>query len=540
MDLPARATASAAKVRRGRRRARYTVLALVHVAVLAHVLHWKLGGRTLSPLEPSEARDTLVNGAVNAGFVLLAVALAATAIVGRFFCGWGCHVVLYQDLAADFLARIGLRVRAVRSRFLMAVPFLVALDLFVVPAAVAWVRRGSAPEVHAGFLTDELWATFPGLGIALLTLFVDGFLVVWMLGSKGFCTNGCPYGALLATAGRRAPGGVVVSDACRGCAACTEHCSSNVRVHEEVARFGRVVDPGCMRTLDCVAVCPTGALSFRFGGTKGRERPPLLREREFDFGIGEELLLASVSILAFFGYRGLYHLVPLLLAVGLAILSGASAVVLARLVRRRDVTIQGRVLRSEGRLTVSGRVAALALGLFLLLGAESLATQAATRLGARAIERAELATSREEREILLDTAERHLIRAERLGLAPNPELELRLGTVDLARGRYDEAKARMRRAIELAPAMKSPHLGLAEAALASGDLDLAEKALDDLLRLDPANLRGRWRAAQLAIFRGDLESAEPILEAVLRDDPHHAGARADLERLREVRRGPAR
>src|SRR5512143_2323340 len=73
----------------GRRRA--LVLGAVYVAVLLHVLHWKLTGSTLSPVEPSESMRTLELGQVNAGAVFFALAILSTAIFGRFFCGWGCH-----------------------------------------------------------------------------------------------------------------------------------------------------------------------------------------------------------------------------------------------------------------------------------------------------------------------------------------------------------------------------------------------------------------------------------------------------------------
>src|SRR5262245_48138809 len=60
---------SAGKVRKSRsgpRRA--AVLIGVHLLILAHVVHWKVTGRTLSPVEPSEAMYTLNQGYVNAGF----------------------------------------------------------------------------------------------------------------------------------------------------------------------------------------------------------------------------------------------------------------------------------------------------------------------------------------------------------------------------------------------------------------------------------------------------------------------------------------
>jgi tetratricopeptide (TPR) repeat protein len=38
-----------------------------------------------------------------------------------------------------------------------------------------------------------------------------------------------------------------------------------VKVHQEVRDHGMVVDPGCMKCLDCISVCPNDALYFGFG-----------------------------------------------------------------------------------------------------------------------------------------------------------------------------------------------------------------------------------------------------------------------------------
>src|SRR5262245_34011313 len=64
---------------------RALVLLLVHGAIAVHVAHWKLTGRTLTPLEPSEAGETLTTGAVNAGFVFFALLVLSTLVLGRFF-----------------------------------------------------------------------------------------------------------------------------------------------------------------------------------------------------------------------------------------------------------------------------------------------------------------------------------------------------------------------------------------------------------------------------------------------------------------------
>src|SRR5690606_33055855 len=346
------------------RRARWRALTLVgvHGALAAHPAHWWLTGTTITPVEPSEAMHTLRDGVLNAGFVFFATAIALTLVVGRFLCGWACHIVALQDLCSWLLQKAGLRPKPVRSRLLAWVPAGAAVYMFVWPVVARMLEGGGAPELHARFTTSDFWATFPGPGIAVLTFAVVGFLVVWWLGAKGFCTYGCPYGAIFAAADRFAPGRIVVDDRCDGCAHCTATCTSNVRVHEEVKRFGMVVDSGCMKCLDCVSVCPKEALSFGF-------RAPALQRsarRTWDFSWGEEIAMAVVFAVAYLSLHGAYGNVPFLLSLGLAVVAASAAIVLWRMRRRPTVAWQHMVLARTGRATKAGKVVAAVAMLYFL------------------------------------------------------------------------------------------------------------------------------------------------------------------------------
>ena len=66
-------------------------------------------------------------------------------------------------------------------------------------------------------------------------------------------------------ADKLAPGKIRVTDACNQCGHCTATCTSNVLVHAEVKQYKMVVDPGCMKCMDCISVCPNDALYFGFG-----------------------------------------------------------------------------------------------------------------------------------------------------------------------------------------------------------------------------------------------------------------------------------
>lgn len=352
--------------RMSRRRA--AVLIGVHLLIIAHVVHWLWAGRTISPIEPSEAMYTLNEGHLNAGFIFFALAIVATAVFGRFVCGWGCHVIAYQDLCNWLLKRIGIRPKPLRSRLLVWAPLALALYMFVWPTTYRWWVGVSPGPWTNHLMTADFWKTFPGPVVAVLTIIICGFAIVYFLGSKGFCTYACPYGGFFAMAEKVSPGRIRVSDACAHCGHCTSACTSNVRVHEEVARYGMVVDPGCMKCLDCVTVCPNDALYFGFGkpGVAAKSAAPV-KSTPYDFGFGEELAMLVVGLVSLLTYRGLYDQIPLLMAMGMAGITALSFMKLVRLVRRANVRLQQLQLKRGGALTRSGMVfAAAVVGWFML------------------------------------------------------------------------------------------------------------------------------------------------------------------------------
>ena len=141
-------------------------------------------------------------------------------------------------------------------------------------------------------------------------------MTVYFLGSKGFCTYACPYGGFFALADKVAPGKIRVTDACNQCGHCTAVCTSNVMVHAEVKAYGMVVDPGCMKCMDCVSVCPNDALYFGFGRPVDRRAPrPAPKHYSADLARGSSLALAVFAV-SFWAVWDVYQLVPMLMALG--------------------------------------------------------------------------------------------------------------------------------------------------------------------------------------------------------------------------------
>ena len=370
------------------------VLIAIHVAIAIHIAHWLLTGRTVTPVEPSEAMAFSKAGIINAGLIFFAGAILLTALFGRWFCGWACHLVALQDLSRWLLGKIGIRPRPLRSRLLALVPYLAFVYMFLWPAAYRlWL--GDTLGVRGSELTTgAFWETFPGWIVGILTLLVCGFAAVYFLGAKGFCTYACPYGAVFSVAERVAPLRVRVNEDCEGSGHCTSVCSSNVRVHEEVRDFGMVVDSGCMKCGDCVSVCPNDALSFAFGklpffapkvSANAATAPgPQLAKRGYPLTWREEIVLGIAFLLAFVTFRGLYGEVPFLMSLGLAGVLAFLVLLTFRLATRRDLAFRHRTLKRGGRLLPAGRGFVAAVGLLTLIWIYSGWLQAEVLAGRRA------------------------------------------------------------------------------------------------------------------------------------------------------------
>lgn len=351
---------------------RMLVLLLVHVLIGLHVWHYYSTGETLSPLEPSEAMAFSKDSVINAGLVLFVVATLATLVLGRYFCGWGCHILALQDLCRWLMMRIGITPKPLRSRLLAWVPFLAFLYMFIWPPVYRLWIGVPFEETRVAYTTQDFWRTFPGVGVALLTFFVTGFACVYVLGAKGFCTYACPYGGIFGAVDRLALGRIRVTDACEGCAHCSVSCSSNVAVAVEVRNYGMVVDPNCMKCMDCVATCPTDALYFGFGKPALGAKPKSGKTgRRPHIPWKEESMIAVLFILALAAFRGLYGIIPFLMALGLASCIAYAYLLLWRMRKRASVKLQNLVLRKDGSNTALGKIYTTGLLLFLPLWGHS-------------------------------------------------------------------------------------------------------------------------------------------------------------------------
>ncbi len=521
-----------ARSKNGKRRA--IVLIAVHVLIIAHIVQWKISGSTLSPVEPSEAMQTLERGAVNAGFIFFALALLATLIFGRFMCGWLCHVVALQDLCYWMLRKIGIRPKPFRSRLLIYAPLLLALYMFVWPTAYRILFTDiPAPTLTNHMIEEDFWQTFAGPLVAIPFLLICGFATVYFLGAKGFCTYGCPYGGFFAPVDKVAPGRIVVDhDKCEGCGHCTAACTSNVRVHEEISAYGMVVDPGCMKCMDCVSVCPNDALSFGFtrpAAIKGAPKTETRPKRKFDLTWGEEIALALVLFFCFMAYRNLYGLIPMLMAIGAAGCSTYIFWIASRILSEQNVRFHQFQLRKSGRTTGAGAswlALAAIIGAFTLqsgvlkyqrlrgdrvaasvgdlVSREAAFAQAAGSIPAEAIARADRAIAH------LNTA--RPLGAGGIGFMSTPAVDATLAMLHVVKGDAIEAEALFRRVLEREGVIDQMCADLLRTILMQGRDEEAIREGFEFLNEDPDLPMTREVCANIALSLNNMAKAIEIYE----------------------------
>jgi polyferredoxin/tetratricopeptide (TPR) repeat protein len=408
-----------------------SLIALTLLMVI-HFVQWRVTGETVSPIEPSETMYTLQRGAINAGFIFFTLAILATLVLGRFVCGWGCHIVALQDFCAWLMKKIGIRPRPFRSRLLIFVPLIAALYMFVWPTAVRYFAKPPGeplfPQFTNHLITTNFWETFPPVFVAIPFLFICGFVTVYFLGSKGFCTYACPYGGFFGVADKFAAGRIRVTDACNECGHCTSVCTSNVIVHSEVKQYGMVVDPGCMKCMDCVSVCPNDALYFGFGKPpvlvraptyRGNEQGPSLK-KNYSLTWPEEILAAVVFGASLLAVWDVYQLVPMLMALGIAAVTTFLVVRLVKLARTQESTFLKYLLRSSGNFTRAGWIFAAFAAIWIGLVAHSGWIRYHERMGAEAYQRVqipdELALARPNPKAWLSAIDKENIAAGRVHL----------------------------------------------------------------------------------------------------------------------------
>ena len=236
-------------------------LILIHILILLHIFYW--GDQIVGSIDFQEFfHSFLRHGIINAGVLLVIIAFIITLIFGRFFCGWACHFGAIQELSWFLLKKMNIKPKTIDSKLVTFLPLLILMHLYIIPNLL--FAGSSNWNMSIKINEPSIWAFLPGTIIGILTFIIDGFLIVYFLGRKGFCRFICPWGAFLKLPNSLALFKVRKTGICTNCHACTDSCPIGIDVNYEINEYTKVTNTNCTSCMLCVSGCPSNALSYSY------------------------------------------------------------------------------------------------------------------------------------------------------------------------------------------------------------------------------------------------------------------------------------
>ncbi|MDZ7372780.1 MAG: 4Fe-4S binding protein [candidate division KSB1 bacterium] len=265
--------------------------------------------------------------------VLGLVILALSIPLGRFFCGWICPLGTVLDATDRWFKRprrkVGQRestrlrswkyalLVAILAGSFLSVQFAGYFDpISVITRAFTAVLLPLLTKVadtfvsllgRVSFLENITFSAYNRLqevGFPTQQPLVRGsflilvlFLVILVLGKwsrRFWCRNLCPLGALLGFVGQHRLTHRTVSTACTDCGVCQLMCRMNAI--EDGYRITRTSE--CIECMQCVDICPEGAISYRLGlpASSSHKGVDLDRRRVLGSLAGGTLAAAALSV----------------------------------------------------------------------------------------------------------------------------------------------------------------------------------------------------------------------------------------------------
>ncbi|MBT7658095.1 MAG: tetratricopeptide repeat protein, partial [Phycisphaerae bacterium] len=106
-----------------------------------------------------------------------------------------------------------------------------------------------------------------------------------------------------------------------------------------------------MKIMDCVDACPNDALSIGVGPIALGKRT---KKKKYDLGIAEEICIAIAFLIGFFAFRSLYAVIPMLMAVGVSLVTTWVLWKAWRLLRDANAHFHGKQLKLHGKVSGKG------------------------------------------------------------------------------------------------------------------------------------------------------------------------------------------
>ncbi len=243
-------------------KARFGSLFLIHVLILLHVYYF--GSEKVGSIDFQEFFHSFIKlGVINAGVILVIVAFSFTLFFGRFFCGWACHFGAIQELSWSILKKLNIKPKTIDSKLVTILPLIILLNFYILPN-ILHAFKNPWSNIQIILNEPDIWAFLPNFIIGTLTFFIDGFLIVYFLGKKGFCRFICPWGAFLKIPTSLSFFKVRKTGECTFCHVCTDQCPIGIDVSYEINKFNKVVSSNCTSCLNCTQGCPSNSLSYKF------------------------------------------------------------------------------------------------------------------------------------------------------------------------------------------------------------------------------------------------------------------------------------
>ena len=172
---------------------RLAFLTLVNTLIIYHIyVYYILDQRSVGCVDFFGLATFAGKGQITAGTVFLGVLILLTLLLGRIFCGWGCHFALFQDLLVRLFDKLKIRLPFRRSRLEWILPPVLFVVTLLYPILAWWRHSGLPKDVSVDLGYPDVWHLLPGLKGVVLILVVDVVVLTVLFGSRAFCRYVCP------------------------------------------------------------------------------------------------------------------------------------------------------------------------------------------------------------------------------------------------------------------------------------------------------------------------------------------------------------